>query len=146
MNETPIQPDAASALARGLGRREQEIMKVLWARGSASVVEVAECLSTALAYTTVMTTLDRLFKKGLLEREKRHRAFIYTPLLTAAEAERERASGLVRRFFADSRERKELLLSCLVDAVDEYDPGLLDELEASIRSARAAAARPEDLP
>jgi predicted transcriptional regulator len=142
--------DAASALARGLGRREREIMKVLWARGSASVLEVAEHLSTALAYTTVMTTLDRLFKKGLLQREKKNRAFIYSARLTSTEVERERAAGLVRRFFTDSRERPEILLSCLVDAVDEYDAGLLDALEAKIRAARAQAgervAKPEVQP
>lgn len=131
--------DVASALARGLGRREQEIMKVLWACGSASVVEVAQCLSTALAYTTVMTTLDRLFKKGLLQREKRNRAFIYTASLTSTEVERQRAAGLIRRLFADSRERPEIVLSCLVDAVDQYDAGLLDELEARIKLARAQA-------
>ena len=132
--------DAASALARGLGRREQEIMKVLWARGSASVVEVAQCLNSALAYTTVMTTLDRLFKKGLLRREKKNRAFIYSASLTSAEVEMQRAAGLVRRYFADSRERPEILLSCLVDAVDQYDAGLLDELEARIRLARGQVA------
>jgi len=157
MNRTKRQPDAtlspevleqldpedsgaaATALARGLGRREREIMKVLWARGSASVMEVGEHLSTALAYTTVMTTLDRLFKKGLLQREKRNRAFIYSAKLSSAEVEKQRAAGLVRRFFADSRERPEILLSCLVDAVDQYDAGLLDELEARIRAARAQA-------
>ena len=114
-------------------------MKVLWAQGSASVLEVAQCLSTALAYTTVMTTLDRLFKKGLLQREKRNRAFIYSASVSSREVERQRAAGLVRRFFADSRERPEILLSCLVDAVDEYDTGLLDELEARIRLARGQA-------
>jgi len=96
--------DAAAALARGLGRREQEIMKVLWVRGSASVLEVAQCLSIALAYTTVMTTLDRLFKKGLLERRKKNRAFIYSASLTAGEMERRRAASLVERFFSDSHE------------------------------------------
>jgi predicted transcriptional regulator len=153
MNQARIQaeisPEAgstsSSALARGLGRREQEIMKVLWARGSASVLEVAQCLSAPLAYTTVMTTLDRLFKKGLLQREKKNRAFIYTASLTSTEVEKQRAAGLVRRFFADSRERPEILLSCLVDAVDNYDAGLLDALEARIRLAREqAGATPED--
>jgi len=142
----PLNPqvsgDAANAaLARGLGRREQEVMKVLWARGSASVLEVAQCLTTTVAYTTVMTTLDRLFKKGFLQREKKNRAFIYSASLTSAEVERQRAAGLVRRFFADSRERPEILLSCLVDAVDKYDAGMLDELEAMIRLAREQAAQ-----
>ncbi len=140
--DTPAAGHASSALERGLGRREQEIMKVLWMRGSASVIEVAQSLSTALAYTTVMTTLDRLFKKGLLQREKRNRAFIYSASMTSTEVERQRAAGLVRRLFADSRERPEILLSCLVDAVDQYDPKMLDELEARIRLARAQAVEP----
>ena len=139
MSKKDLQHDSASALARGLGQREQEIMKVVWARGSANVVEVAQNLSAVLAYTTVMTTLHRLYKKGLLHREKKNRAFIYSASLTSAELERQRAAGFVRRFFADSRERPDVLLSCLVDAVDEYDAGLLDELEARIRLARRQA-------
>ena len=140
--------NSASALARGLGWREQEIMKILWTRGSASVLEVTQSLSAALAYTTVMTTLDRLFKKGLLQREKKDRAFIYSASLSSREVERQRAAGFVRRFFAESRERPEILLSCLVDAVDQYDAGLLDELEARIKLAREqafqASPKPED--
>jgi predicted transcriptional regulator len=96
-----------------------------------------ERLSTALAYTTVMTTLDRLFKKGLLQREKKDRAFIYSAHLTAREVEEQRASDLIRRFFSDSGERPDILLSCLVDAVHHYDTGMLDQLESKIRSARA---------
>ena len=65
-------------LAWGLGQREREVLSVLWSQGSANVQQVAERLSTVLAYTTVMTTLDRLFKKGLLQREKKDRAFIYS--------------------------------------------------------------------
>ena len=48
-----------------------------------------------LAYTTVMTTLDRLFKKGLLDRIKSDRAFLYSPALSRADWERKRAGSLV---------------------------------------------------
>ena len=141
----PANPQAggtsASALDRGLGWREQEIMKILWSRRSASVLEVTQSLSSALAYTTVMTTLDRLFKKGLLQREKKDRAFIYSASLSSRDVEKQRAAGLVRRLFGESGERPEILLSCLVDAVDEYDAGLLDELEARIRVAREQAVK-----
>ena len=135
-NNSPTQPTNAP-LARGLGQREREVMSVLWAQGSASVQQVAGRLSTALAYTTVMTTLDRLFKKGLLEREKKDRAFIYSVTLTPREVEGRRARDLIRRFFSDSGERQDILVSCLVDAVHQYDTGLLDQLEFKIRSARA---------
>jgi predicted transcriptional regulator len=125
------------ALARGLGQREREVMSVLWEQGGASVLDVSKRLSTTLAYTTVMTTLDRLFKKGLLRREKKVRAFIYSTLLTRKEVEGERAANLIRRYFSDSGAQPDLLISCLVDAVHHYDKALLDELEARIRGARA---------
>ncbi len=130
-------PSGAS-LHRGLGQREREIMAVLWELGSASVQQVSEHLSTALAYTTVMTTLDRLFKKGVLQRQKKDRAFIYSAIVTAREVEGQRAAGLIRRFFSDSSERPDILLSCLVDAVHHYDTNLLNQLESKIRAARAA--------
>jgi predicted transcriptional regulator len=136
----------STALARGLGQREREVLSVLWSQGSANVQQVAERLSTVLAYTTVMTTLDRLFKKGLLRREKKDRAFIYSSHLTAREIEEQRASDLIRRFFSDSGERPDILLSCLVDAVHHYDTGMLDQLESKIRSARAQYLAPSPEP
>lgn len=105
-------------------------------QGSANVQQVAALLTTPLAYTTVMTTLDRLFKKGLLHREKQDRAFVYSASLTAREIEERRAKGLIQRFFTGSAQRPELLLSCLVDAVHSYDTRMLDELEKKIRVAK----------
>jgi predicted transcriptional regulator len=128
---------ATFPVLRGLGQREREVMAVLWTQGDANVQQVSSRLSTNLAYTTVMTTLDRLFKKGLLRREKRVRAFVYSTALTPREVEGQRAADLIRRFFSDSGERPELLLSCLVDAVEGYDSALLDQLEARIQAARA---------
>ena len=126
-----------------LGQREREILSILCGLGSASVQQVSERLSTMLAYTTVMTTLDRLFKKGFLERRKEGRAYIYSASLTSREIEGRRAAGLIRRFFSDSAEHPDLLVSCLVDAVDRYDTNLLDQLEAKIRIARAKQAELE---
>ena len=123
-------------LARTLGQREREVMSILCTQENASVQQVSEQLSSTLAYTTVMTTLDRLFRKGFLERRKQDRAYIYSTALTSREIEGQRAAGLVRRFFADSDESSEVLLSCLVDAVHRYDTNLLDQLEDKIRLAR----------
>ena len=132
-------------LARTLGQREREVMSILCTQESASVQQVSERLSSTLAYTTVMTTLDRLFRKGFLERRKQDRAYIYSAALTSREIEGQRAAGLVRRFFADSGEPPEVLLSCLVDAVHRYDTRLLDQLEDKIRCAREqqAASKPK---
>jgi predicted transcriptional regulator len=83
-----------------------------------------------------MTTLDRLYKKGLLDRRKVERAFVYAPKLTREEWERKRAGDFLAQFLAGPEPAGDLLISCLVDAVGEQDAALLDELERKIRRKR----------
>jgi len=124
-----------------LGPLEIQVMEVVWNCGESSVRDVVEKLDTRLAYTTVMTTLDRLFKKGLLDRHKAERAFVYTPRLSSQEWERRRAGDLVAGFLAGPQPARELLLSSLVDAVGRHDALLLDALEERIRNKRRELAR-----
>lgn len=121
-------------------------MEVLWRRGNCNVRQVVEQLPHALAYTTVMTTLDRLFKKGLLDREKEDRAFVYGPRLSRAEWERQRAGQFVASFFGSAPPARQALVSYLLAAVEEYDAGLLDTLthEIQIRRSELEAADPSD--
>jgi len=118
-----------------LGHLELTVMAILWDYGEANVRDVAARLDRPLAYTTVMTTLDRLFKKGLLDRRKEDRAFLYLPRYSRAEWEQKRAGELIAGLFSPERS-SELLISCLVDAVGQYDAALLDELERKIRLKR----------
>lgn len=127
---------SAASIGR-LGQREREVLSVLRELHAATVQQVSERLSASLAYTTVMTTLDRLFRKGFLRREKKDRAFLYSMAVSATDLEGLRASDLVRRYFAESDAQPEMLISCLVDAVHRYNTDLLDQLEAKIRTARA---------
>ncbi|MGC1483276.1 MAG: BlaI/MecI/CopY family transcriptional regulator [Candidatus Acidiferrum sp.] len=124
-----------------LGTLEFELMEILWSNSECSVRDVAPKLSRPLAYTTVMTTLDRLFKKGLLGRHKSDRAFVYSPLFSRQEWERRRAGDLVAGFLSGPHPSRELLLSCLLDAVGEHDAALLNELEKKIRSRRRELSR-----
>ena len=119
-----------------LGEREREVLEVLWAAGNATVQQVADSLKTALAYTTVMTTLDRLYKKGLLQRRKHDRAFVYRPTLSKNDLERGRASEMVYRLFSGSAINHDAALSCLVEAVQSYDSALLQRLEDKVRAAK----------
>ena len=64
------------------------MLDTLWARGSGTVRELVDGGCEDLAYTTVMTTLDRLFKKGLLARAGEGRAFRYTPECSREELQR----------------------------------------------------------
>ncbi|MGH9709711.1 MAG: BlaI/MecI/CopY family transcriptional regulator, partial [Candidatus Acidiferrales bacterium] len=103
-----------------LGHLEVSVMEILWSRGESSVRDVIHQLPRPLAYTTVMTTLDRLYKKDLLERRKSERAFFYSPRLSREEWERKRAGDLVAGFLAGPQPSRDLLISCLVEAVGQY--------------------------
>jgi predicted transcriptional regulator len=124
-----------------LGHLEESIMRVLWSQGEKNVRDVVEQLERPLAYTTVMTTLDRLFKKGLLHRRKEGRAFFYTASMTQEEFRRKRMGELVSDFLGGQDSSQEMLVSCLVDAVSDHDEGLLDELERKIKLRREELAR-----
>lgn len=86
---------------------ELRLMEVLWSTGSATVAEVVEAVASdrSLHYSTVLTTLRILEKKGYLAHSKEGRAFVYRPVI-AREQEREKAlTYLLRRFFDGSPER-----------------------------------------
>lgn len=87
------------------------------------------------AYTTVMTTLDRLYKKGLLDRVAEGRAFRYTPRLTPEELQRGAALDGIRQLLG-SDDTSSLPLSYLVEALSAHDAQLLDELQLLIERKR----------
>jgi predicted transcriptional regulator len=124
-----------------MGRLEIAVMEILWACGEANVHDVAGRLGRPLAYTTVMTTLDRLYKKGLLDRRKAERAFVYVPRLSKGDWERKRAGEWLSTFLAGPKPSGDLLISCLVDAVGDQNAALLDELERKVRLKRRELGR-----
>jgi len=81
-----------------LSKAEYDILRILWKDGRLTVREVHDQVYDIhkWAYTTTKTMMDRMTKKGLLEREKYHGIYLYKPLIS-------RPAGLVRmvRFFAD---------------------------------------------
>jgi predicted transcriptional regulator len=116
-------------------------MDTLWHSGALAVRDVCARLTggRALAHTTVMTTLDRLYKKGLLERQRDGRAFRYT-----ARASREAlAAGALRRWLDRLLDRGPArpILASLVDAVGEHDRALLPELTRLVREKERAGGR-----
>jgi predicted transcriptional regulator len=119
-----------------LGRLETLVMECLWrCEGAVSVREVASRLKGPWAYTTLMTTLDRLFKKGLASREPRGRAFVYRAQLSRADlgvrALKTAVAGV--KAGADSRD---LALAALVDALESYDPDWLDSLDRLVQEKK----------
>ncbi len=133
----------SAAAAPPLGHLETDVMDVLWNFGEGNVRDVIQRLSRPLAYTTVMTTLDRLYKKGLLARRKSERAFVYAPELSRDEWKHKRAGDFLAAFLAGPQTSGELLISCLVDAVGSRDEALLNELERKIKIKRKELSRRE---
>ena len=127
---------SAARHAAQLGKREREVLEIVWADGSGTVGQVSRRLPISLAYTTVMTTLDRLFKKGLLRRVKRDRAFLYSPAVSPVEVDSLRARTFIQRFFEGRGSRADVLLSCLVDAIGQYDDEMLQRLEEQVQAAK----------
>ena len=111
------------------------MLDALWARGSATVRELLENRHPELAYTTVMTTLDRLFKKGLLTRSEEGRAFRYVPRFSREELQRQAAVYAFRQLL-DASPASSLPLSFLVEILGERDTQLLDDLRELVERKR----------
>ena len=86
---------------------ELECLKALWTRGEANVRDVRDFLAPKrqLAYTTVMTLLDRLVRKGAAGRRKQGRAFVYAPVLSRDLLRRVAVKELVDSFFDGSGDK-----------------------------------------
>jgi predicted transcriptional regulator len=118
-----------------LGPLEEQLLAALWHRGDGTVRELIEERKLPLAYTTVMTTLDRLYKKGLLKREAEGRAFRYAPAQSEEELQRDAAVEGIRQLLGSSSSAS-LPLSCLVEALTDHDAQLLDELQVLVERKR----------
>lgn len=84
-----------------LTRRELDAMQVLWDRSSGTVAEVREHIETedALAYTTVLTVLRVLERKGLVRHEAFRKAYRYYPKVSRADVRRGALSRLIRDLY-----------------------------------------------
>jgi BlaI family transcriptional regulator, penicillinase repressor len=116
---------------RTLTPLELEIMQVLWESGACTVAEVQPRLKAELAYTTVQTMLNVLWKKNKVKRVQEGRAYRYEPVVS-----RERATGsalhdLVSRMFGGS---SEALLMAMVDA-RQISPEDLARLAEKLKKA-----------
>jgi predicted transcriptional regulator len=118
-----------------LGPLEQQVLEAVWQRGSATVRDLLDDGKIKLAYTTVMTTMDRLYKKQLLSRVAEGRAFRYSPRHTPDELRRVAAVEGIRQLLA-SGDTSSLPLSYLVEALSEHDAQLLDELQLLVERKR----------
>ena len=120
---------------RSLGPLESALLRSLWKRGDGTVRELIDEKRVQGAYTTVMTTLDRLYKKGVLERMAEGRAYRYRPRQTEEEFNRTNVAAGLQELFRSVRNGN-APVSFLVDEITKHDAELLDELERAIDEKR----------
>ncbi|HXN25604.1 MAG TPA: BlaI/MecI/CopY family transcriptional regulator [Candidatus Acidoferrales bacterium] len=103
---------------------ELDCMNTLWPMGQGTVREIRDRLAARRprAYTTIMTIMDRLARKGVVERRKVGRAYMYSPNLSAEDARTQALGQVIENFFGGSKD------------------ALLAQLTAAAPRVRAAAA------
>src|ERR1700749_307034 len=108
-------------------------MRLLWARGESAVADLVQALpeDAPLAYTSVLTTIRILERKGYVRHRKEGRAFFYSPRVAEYEARQSEIRHVLQRFFGNSRER--LVLSLLGDV--DVTPEELERMKQAIAEA-----------
>ena len=117
-------------------RLELECLKALWTLQEGNVKEVQQVVAQTrpLAYTTIMTVLDRLVRKGKLARRKQGRAFVYSPVTSRDTLRRVAIQELLDGFFDGSQDA---LLHFLA-------PGMAQTAAAGASSTPASPAAEEN--
>jgi predicted transcriptional regulator len=132
MKTKPADPQLAAVY----GPLELRVLEALWSRGTASCVRDLQPQFPGVAYTTLMTTLDRLYRKGTLTRVKDGRAFYYEPKSSHDELVSELAGSTLATILPGNTDAVRPILSMFVDTVGRRDEALLDELEELVRARR----------
>jgi predicted transcriptional regulator len=133
--------DVASDLDRFFGALEIRVLGALWIRDTPQSVRDLQPSFHGVAYTTLMTTLDRLHRKGVLLREKSGRAFVYRPRLTRDELVADLAGNALEAAFGARADELRPILSFFVETVSRADRESLAALERLVAERRGAARR-----
>jgi predicted transcriptional regulator len=129
---------AGDPIETAFGSLERDVMNVLWTENDLAVRDVQTRLARDIAYTTVMTTLDRLYKKGVLVRRPAGRAFVYSAAVTRSELQAQIAGRVLAGILHSHDEATLPVLSNLVESVGAQEDAvdLLEKLEALVRDKK----------
>lgn len=119
-----------------LGPLETRVMEVLWECNECCVRQVLPRLHQQFAYTTIMSTLDRLYKKKFANRRKCGRAYVYSARVSCQEWKDIVARDVAAKLLAGSHSSREVLIACLLEAVRLQEPDLLEDIETTLKDKR----------
>lgn len=119
-----------------LGPLEAQVMEIVWEQGEVTVRDVYNVLRQQrdLAYTTVMTVMQNLHRKGLLAQRSEGQAHVYAARLSRVEFVRAKVSETLDALLENFSEPA---LAHFVDRLSESDPERLAQLERLIAERRA---------
>jgi predicted transcriptional regulator len=121
----------------GIGSLEADILAVVWEQSRTTVREVYETLRERrqIAYTTVMTVMNNLVKKHLLDQDKSNIAYVYTPAIPGREVAQTVLDSVVMRLL---RGQYNVALSQILKLDKELTPEQVAEVRAYIRERYGA--------
>jgi predicted transcriptional regulator len=138
--QSPFSRKASSReLESFFGALELRVLDALWERAQAQSVRDLQPRFDGVAYTTLMTTLDRLHRKGVLDRRKAGRAFVYEPRYSREVLRANLADAALQAVFGDRASELKPILSFFVETVSREDRESLEALERLIAERRRAA-------
>ena len=139
INKVIFRP-SKSGLEKMFGSNERLILEALWDKGSLTGQRIHEEVgrAKALAYTTVLTIVGRMVKKGSVKRKKVDGLYHYEPAMIRSEFERQASSAIVEGILEIS---PGYAVSAFVDVLSRYDSDKLDEIMKVIEERRKAEGR-----
>lgn len=121
---------------QNLGELEMAVLEHLWDTDSGNAKEVHHCIGTqrGISLNTIQSTLERLFRKELLNREKVSHSYVYSPSIQREELMAQLIGDVVKTL---SDGKTDYLLSAFIDYAAREDTSSLDRLEQLIAEHRA---------
>lgn len=118
--------------------RERQIVDLLYVHGEMAVAEICEALPDRLSGSAVRAMLQRLERKGYVQREDSERGFLYTPAVADSVARKSALSEVVRVFFNGSAAGAATALLGMSDRLDADEIKRLEQMIAQARAAKGA--------
>lgn len=118
--------------------RERQIVDLLYERGAMAVAEICDSLPDRLSGSAVRAMLQRLERKGFVQREDSDRGFLYSPVVADAVARKSALSEVVRVFFNGSAAGAATALLGMSDRLDHDELQRLEQMIAQARAAKGA--------
>ncbi|MBT2666966.1 BlaI/MecI/CopY family transcriptional regulator [Peribacillus simplex] len=122
-------------LNRFFGPLEANIMEYLWGKDEQSIKSVQQSLELdkPINFNTVMTVMNRLVEKGILEKRSEGRLSLFRPVQSKAEFLEEQSKKLTENLLD---EFGGAVISHMLDAMKDADQGLIEKLEQKIQSLK----------